>query len=131
MPPPRHCRRTCVAILTTNAKASFDEAFMRRIRFKLDFQAPDAKARQKLWQTLVPPHAPIDDDINWAELGDGFELTGGHIRNAILRAAIDAAATRTAISHTMLHNAAVAESREMGHLVRNIHPTSGERDPWA
>ena len=106
-----------VAILTTNFVQSIDEAFMRRIRFKIDFPIPDNEMRADLWRKLLPPNAPIEDGIYWEGLGENFELSGGHIRNAILRASLFAADSQISISEALLWDAAVAECREMGVLV--------------
>jgi len=106
-----------VSILTTNFVQSLDEAFQRRIRFKVDFPMPSEALRAKLWRTLMPPEAPVADDIDYGALGRGFELSGGHIRSAVLRAAIAAAEGDCKIKNCLLWDAAVAESREMGALV--------------
>lgn len=108
-----------MSILTTNFAASIDEAFQRRIRFKIAFPMPDDQLRAKLWEQLMPPEAPLSDDVEWDLLGEGFKFTGGHIRNAVLRAAVQAASQGSSITHEMLVNAGVAESREMGTLVRD------------
>ena len=42
----------------------------------------------ELWQKLLPPDAGIQEQIDFRELAERFELTGGHIRNAIVRAAV-------------------------------------------
>lgn len=106
-----------VSILTTNAPQGIDEAFQRRIRFKIDFPKPDAELRAQLWQRHVPEHARDSAPIDWAVLGEAFELTGGHIRNAALRAAFQAADAGSGITEDMLFDAAYAEARELGLLV--------------
>ena len=113
-----------VSILTTNFVTSIDEAFQRRIRFKVAFPMPDAEARTMLWQKLLPPSAPLQDDIDFDELGAQFELSGGHIRNVVLRAAMNAADLDQPIGMSVLWDAAVAECREMGILVTEPGPMS-------
>ncbi len=105
-----------VSILTTNFATSIDEAFQRRIRFKITFPMPDAGQRALLWQTLLPPSAPVAQGVEWNNLGERFEFSGGHIRNAVLRAAVHAAEARSPIDEELLYRAALAESREMGLL---------------
>ena len=39
-----------LAILTTNMKNAIDEAFMRRIRFIVNFPFPDEKSREEIWK---------------------------------------------------------------------------------
>lgn len=78
---------------------------------------PDAALRAELWQRLLPPGAPLSPDIDFEALGEAFELSGGHVRNAVLRAALEAAECKASINHAMLWVAATAEAREMGQLV--------------
>jgi len=78
---------------------------------------PDEDMRAMLWKTLIPPAAPLEEEIAWSELGDAFELSGGHIRNAVLRAALEAASADAEISEEMLWRSAEEECREMGMLV--------------
>jgi AAA+ superfamily predicted ATPase len=111
-----------VSILTTNFVSSIDEAFQRRIRFKVEFPMPDAKQRAELWRKLLPPGAPQRADIDFERIGEEFELSGGHVRNAVLRAAIEAADEHEPISGEMLWRAGVSECREMGILIHNPKP---------
>lgn len=107
-----------VTILTTNLSKSIDEAFRRRIRFIVDFPMPDEAARVKLWKRMMPPHAPLSDDIKWGWLARTFEMSGGYIRNAVLKAAISAAAHDKPIDMECLARAAEAQARSMGQLLR-------------
>lgn len=109
---------TGVSILTTNYPQNIDEAFQRRIRFKVDFPMPDRAMREDLWLRLMPPAAPTDPEISFSALAKAFEFSGGHIRNAILRAAVRAASINKSIDEEMLRVAATAESRELGQLIR-------------
>ena len=106
-----------VSILTTNFVNSIDDAFQRRIRFKLEFPMPDAALRADLWRRLLPPEAPMADDIDFEVLGEEFTMSGGHIRNAVLRAAMEASGKDSALNHTLLWDAALEERRERGGLV--------------
>jgi ATP-dependent 26S proteasome regulatory subunit len=107
-----------VTILTTNNEKAIDEAFKRRLKFKLGFPMPDPELREKLWRTMIPEEAKIDSDIPFDYLGKKFELSGGNIRNAVLRAAFAAAENDGLINYDRLYDAAVAEAREMGMVVR-------------
>lgn len=108
-----------IAILTTNFSQNIDEAFMRRIRYSIAFPMPEAEERAELWRRLLPERAPVSDDIDYHNLGERFELSGGHIRNAILRAAVRAAEQGSPIDEGLLGRAAVRECREMGVLVHD------------
>ena len=107
-----------ITILTTNLGKSIDEAFRRRIRFIVEFPMPDARARASLWKRMIPPKAPIEKGIRWSWLADTFEMSGGYIRNAVLKASIAAAAEGSPIGMKHLAKAAVDEGHAMGALLR-------------
>jgi hypothetical protein len=97
-----------LAILTTNLKSSLDRAFLRRLRFVVNFPFPDEAAREKLWRRQFPAQAPLAADIDWPAL-TRLHLTGGHIRAVALNAAFRAAADGGAITQRNLIDAARAE----------------------
>ncbi|MEO1272832.1 MAG: ATP-binding protein [Myxococcota bacterium] len=106
------------SILTTNLDTEMDEALQRRIRFRLAFKMPNATERKLLWRKLLPEAAPVADDIDFGQLANTFELTPAYIKNAILRAAFRAVQENRLIDHALLHDGAVAEFRDLGHLVQ-------------
>jgi hypothetical protein len=106
-----------IVILTTNAATSIDPAFLRRIRYRVEFPEPDEHERRGLWRSMVPAQAPLASDVDFAALGHKFRLTGGHIKNALVRAAFLAAAEGTpAITQDLLLRAAQLEWTELGNL---------------
>jgi ATPase family protein associated with various cellular activities (AAA)/winged helix domain-containing protein len=78
-----------LAILTTNMKQALDPAFLRRIRFILQFPFPGADARAEIWRRIFPAQTPTEglDASRLARLN----LAGGNIRNIALNAAFLAA----------------------------------------
>ena len=84
-----------LAILTTNLKKSLDQAFMRRIRFILDFPFPDREARAEIWRRVFPTQSPTQD-LKYEKLGN-LSVAGGNIRTIALNAAFIAAAAREPI----------------------------------
>ncbi len=106
-----------VTILTTNLEKNLDEAFKRRLRFHISFPFPDEDARAELWEKMLPRDAQVDDDLDFDELAE-YELTGAHIKNAVLRAAMLAADQGRGITLEDLHESAARESAGMGKLVR-------------
>lgn len=78
-----------LAILTTNSKSALDPAFLRRIRFVVQFPFPDTAERERIWRRMFPPTAPIEG-LNFAALAK-LPLAGGHIRSIALGAAFVAA----------------------------------------
>ncbi len=107
-----------VTLLTTNLFGNLDDALQRRIQFRVTFPFPGADERARIWQILLPPQAPVDPDVDFARLGTRYELAGGHIKNALLRAAYRARREGDRITGTHLQDAAIAELRAQGKLVR-------------
>ena len=85
-----------VAILTTNFRQNVDAAFLRRLRFVVEFPRPDAAAREAIWRKSMPASAPLDARIDFAYLARRVEITGGNIRQIALRAAFAAASEQAA-----------------------------------
>lgn len=100
---------TGIVILTTNRFPEMDRAFERRIRWKLEFPSPVAQARELLWRKLLPGKAPVDQDVDFGLLGREYNLTGGLIRSAVLKAAYSAAADGSRITMRHLRAAAATE----------------------
>ena len=112
-----------LAILTTNSKAALDGAFMRRLRFVVNFPFPDATQRESLWRGVFPPAAPLAG-LDYAKLAR-LNATGGSIRNIALNAAFDAAAAGEAVGMRHLLQASHAEA------VKRERPLSdGETRGW-
>jgi SpoVK/Ycf46/Vps4 family AAA+-type ATPase len=105
-----------VAILTTNLRANVDEAFLRRIDVLVEFPMPDANSRQRLWAMQLQPEVPQAGDIDLDFLARSFELSGGNIRNIVLAAAFEAAASGQPVSMTDLIRATAGEYRKLGRL---------------
>ena len=78
-----------LAILTTNFRKALDGAFVRRIRFIVQFPFPDKTQRLELWQRMFPATLPTRD-LDCAKLAQ-LNITGGTIRNIALNAAFLAA----------------------------------------
>lgn len=57
-----------LAILATNRKSFLDQAFMRRIRFTVDFPFPDAKSRKLIWQKMFPEEALQEYVFGWYDV---------------------------------------------------------------
>ncbi|MEU6082234.1 ATP-binding protein [Streptomyces sp. NPDC047108] len=78
-----------LAILTTNMKKALDSAFMRRIRFVVDFPFPGESERAEIWRRVLPEQAPMKD-ID-PRLLARLTVAGGSIRNIALAGAFLAA----------------------------------------
>ena len=115
-----------IVILTTNLDKNIDDAFSRRIQFKIDFPFPTPENRAIIWRALVPKECPIADDIDFDDLGESFELSGGYIKNAVVRAAYRAAARQGEITYEDIEFAAEQECKSAGKLFRSV----GAHDDW-
>jgi SpoVK/Ycf46/Vps4 family AAA+-type ATPase len=80
---------TGVVLLATNRRAVLDDALVRRLRFTVRFEMPDASLRRELWRRAFPACAPVDD-LDWEALA-ARELTGGTVQATALAAAYLAA----------------------------------------
>ena len=98
-----------VVLMATNRPDAFDSAFQRRIRFHIQFLMPDIQTRAELWRKLVPPEAPLADDVDFRELAETFAFAGGTIRSVLLRAAFAAANNGQVITSDLLFQAAEDE----------------------
>jgi SpoVK/Ycf46/Vps4 family AAA+-type ATPase len=96
-----------LAILTTNLKSALDTAFLRRIRFILQFPFPDATHRAEIWRRIFPGETPLGT-LNFERLAR-LNVTGGNIRNIALNSAFLAADAKEPVCMTHLLRAAQAE----------------------
>lgn len=81
-----------VVIFATNLAANFDPAFERRIRTHVRFEMPGAEERERIWQVQIHPRkTPIAADVDFRALAERFPMSGGDIKNAVLKAAAAAA----------------------------------------
>jgi hypothetical protein len=79
-----------LAILATNRKKDLDEAFLRRLRYLIDFPQPGPEQRRRIWIQSIPRGADASGvEIDF--LARGFPLTGGHIRSIVFNACLQSA----------------------------------------
>jgi SpoVK/Ycf46/Vps4 family AAA+-type ATPase len=96
-----------LAILTTNMKQALDPAFMRRIRFIVQFPFPDVAERAEIWKRIFPGSTPTAD-LDVARLAQ-LNVAGGNIRNIALGAAFLAADEQRPVNMAHLLRIARAE----------------------
>jgi SpoVK/Ycf46/Vps4 family AAA+-type ATPase len=104
-----------LAILATNMKSALDTAFMRRLRFVINFPYPGPTERRRIWERALPSNVPREslDMERFARMG----LSGGNIHSIALNAAFMAAARGTPVTQALLMSAARAEARKLGKQV--------------
>jgi ATPase family associated with various cellular activities (AAA) len=107
-----------LAILTSNMKSALDQAFLRRLRFVVQFRFPDEAHRAAIWRGAFPPGVPTDglDPVLLAQL----RVAGGNIRSIALNAAFLAADAGQPVR--MTHVLAASRS-EYVKLERQISPS--------
>ncbi|HET9252856.1 MAG TPA: ATP-binding protein [Candidatus Eisenbacteria bacterium] len=105
-----------IAILATNMKSSLDRAFLRRLRFLVQFPFPGPADRRKIWERAFPPETSTDH-LHFERLAR-LNLSGGSIHNVALNAAFLAAHAGTSVTMPLLLEAARTEFRK---LERPIH----------
>ena len=122
-----------VTVLTSNFPENIDDAFVRRIKVRVEFPFPGPEERTKLWKIMIPAAAEMAGDVDFVRLAKVFELAGGSIKNAVVRAAFMAAERGTPITMGLFEEAGILECKESGKLVRFAEgrpiPAAGERRP--
>ncbi len=106
-----------ICILTTNHVTAIDEAFRRRLSVHVKFPMPEADERERLWAAMIPDAAPRDGDLKLETLAAKYAMSGGYIRNAVLRAAFLAADEEGALDAARLARAAQLEYEALGKIV--------------
>ena len=117
---------TGLAMLTTNQADAIDHAFLRRLRFIVNFPMPDRALRREIWQRVFPPQflkevpcdPPFDNDLldTLAET----PLSGGQIHAVALNAAFLAAReTPPHLTLKMIEHATDAEFLKTGNPIRH------------
>ena len=93
-----------VVIFATNLAANFDPAFERRIRSHVLFEMPGTDEREQIWRVQMHPKlTPLGPDVDFRGLAEQYEVSGGDIRNAVLKAALAAAAEPGRDSSKAIH----------------------------
>jgi hypothetical protein len=118
-----------LAILATNRRKDLDEAFLRRLRFIIEFPLPDEERRRELWRQMVP--AGVDaEGVDFGFLAKQFPLAGGHIRSAVFHACLQGARhAKGGEKRLRMEDVVAAVKREYDKLNRPVGLESF--GPWA
>jgi hypothetical protein len=100
-----------LAILTTNMKNALDSAFLRRLRFVVNFPFPGVAEREAIWRSAFPVALRIDA-LDFDQLAR-LNLTGGSIHSIVLNAAFLAARQAGAVTMPLVLEAARTEFRKL------------------
>jgi hypothetical protein len=108
-----------LAILATNMKSALDPAFMRRLRFVVDFPFPSMVERKAIWQNAFPPRTPTTG-LDFDRLAR-LNLTGGNIQSIALNAAFLAAAhPGGTVTMPLVTDAIRRELRKLGQVINEL-----------
>jgi hypothetical protein len=110
-----------LAILASNMRQSLDSAFLRRLRFIVNFPFPDHSTRREIWERALPaamPRAAVDLS-RLARLN----IAGGNIRNIALNAAFAAAEQGEAVAMVHLLHAARREYAKVNRVLTDAETT--------
>ena len=108
-----------LAILTTNMRDALDTAFLRRLRFIVDFPFPDVAQRSAIWANIFPAAVPMAD-IDFERLAE-LSVTGGTIHNIALNAAFLAADQGSPVDTRHLAAAARSEFSKLRRPLDESH----------
>ncbi len=102
-----------ITLLTSNSRARFDPAFCRRLDMILEFPLPGPEERRLLWLSHLGSHHRLAPrELN--QIASAADLAGGHIRNAVLTAAVLAQAEHRPIEYGDVFIGLTDEYRKLG-----------------
>ncbi len=96
-----------LAVLTTNLGSNVDRAFLRRLRFVIQFPFPDQELRSELWRRVFPAQTPTQG-LDPAALGR-LQASGGTIHAMAVSAAFAAVADGSPVRPEHVLHAAKVE----------------------
>ncbi len=105
-----------IVVLTSNSRSRLDPAFTRRLDSVIEFPLPGPEERRALWLA----HLGTAHDLDTAainRLAVSVDLVGGHIRNAVLSAAVLARRAGRRICFADLVTGLLVEYRKLGRSV--------------
>ena len=101
-----------IVILSTNMYKALDNAFLRRINYKIKFEVPGQEERLEIWKRMFPRNTPVES-IKFENLAS-LKLTGGSIRNICLHASFFAAEEELPVNNSHINRALQIEYTKLG-----------------
>lgn len=102
-----------IIILATNLLQNFDNAFLRRFKFIIEFPFTDEKRRKEIWQKVFPEKMPREEiDIDF--LAEEFKFSGSQIKNVAIAASFLAAGEKVPLGMKHLLTAVKREMAKTG-----------------
>ena len=111
-----------LVILATNRRRDLDDAFVRRLRYIVEFPFPDVAQRRLLWHSILPGKQVDTSSLDIDFLARQFHLSGGDIRSAVFNACLQSAAGLPGLEKPALHmdQLVIAVKREYDKMQRTI-----------
>ena len=112
-----------LAILATNRLKDLDDAFLRRLRYVIEFPFPTESQREAIWRQCIP--ISVDSsEIDIEFLAKQFQLTGGNIRSVVFNACLQSASSEDTKSENKgkitMESIIIAIKREYDKLKQSI-----------
>lgn len=106
-----------ITILATNHVNNIDAAFKRRIRYNVNFVAPGADLRLKLWHKMLPEKAWISPNLDLDFFARQYDLCGANIQEILINSAFLAASEGTCIDNGHLVRATCSFYKKSGKVM--------------
>src|ERR1051325_4332866 len=125
-----------VVIFATNLAANFDPAFERRIRTHVRFEMPGVEERERIWRVQFhPSKTPLARDVDFGVLAARYPVSGGDIKNAVIKAAVIAAAEPGADTVKRIHQSHLERGMDEVMSAKNVmqqtlFETLPADEPW-
>lgn len=101
-----------IVVLATNLYSGIDKAFLRRMKYVIKYQSPDAAMRRRIWENCLPPELPREElDLNF--LSEQYDITGGIIKNIVYTACVRAVHDNKKLCMEHVLNAVRAEYEKL------------------
>lgn len=113
-----------ICILATNCFYNMDDAFKRRIGEIIRFSFPSEETRLKLWKSMVPKEARVDEELELGLFASRFEMTGSAVKEVVTGAAY-----RAAMNGRGIVNEDVREALKSHYMKYGRTLTAGDLDP--
>jgi hypothetical protein len=113
-----------LAILTTNLRSNLDQAFVRRLRFIVQFPFPDSEHRAHIWKRVFPADTPLAG-VEPGRLAQ-MSISGGSIWSIAVAAAFQAADADSVVSPSHILQAAQVEYAKSDRVL-----TDSETQGWS
>ncbi|VAW69251.1 ATPase, AAA family, partial [hydrothermal vent metagenome] len=109
-----------LAVLATNRRKDLDDAFIRRLRYIIEFPLPDVAERKRIWENVFPENVDVTS-LDMYFLAKNFQLSGGHIRSIAFNACLQSASykDRTRAAKVEMPATLIALKRELEKMNRS------------